>query len=158
MIVSDRFNCDDMALPWAQHDVHGDALGIILGGCRSHFVNACRIVADEAALDRWHPDKSNVDHRTMQDAHDLLAAAWRFRVRPPQPSLLELESDPSEMGAWLQWLRTEVAGWNAHPDLVRLVLTIVTDQNADAGYAAEDELTSLLRARFCVVPWKARAE
>lgn len=158
MIVADRFEGDDVVLAREQHDVYGDALGIILGGCRSHFVNACHIAGGEDPLDRWPRDKSNIDHRTMQDAHDLLAAAWRFRVRPPQLSLLAPEPKRSDVGAWLQWLRAEIAGWNAHPDLVRLVLTIVTDQNAVAGYVAEDELTSLLRARFCVVPWKTKAE
>ena len=105
----------------------------------------CNLFALRALLDDTdHPDWGTVetfDHRTLQRAHDLLAAVWRFRhdarqfelsldVCHPRWSrpLVDREAPvkPHDLlaevpGRWLDWLREEVDGWLHSPHLVRSV-------------------------------------
>lgn len=149
MIVSDRYENDDVTLAGEQHGVYWDASNIIVSECYAHCVTAWTILGSK---DRWHR-WPQVDHRTLQNAHDILAAAWRFRAHP-QPSLFDDRglAHPS-MEEWIEWLRNEVRDWIKSPDLVLLVVTILFNQNTDKGYAAEEQLAGELHSRFEDVPW-----
>ena len=129
----------DEEVAWKQHDVYRDALGIIVQTCNLFALRARALLDDTD-----HPDWGTVgtfDHRTLQRAHDLLAAVWRFRYDARQ---FELSVDPrhpcwvrplvdreapvkshdllAEVPArWLGWLREEVDGWLHSPHLVRSV-------------------------------------
>ena len=79
MIVGSRFVEDgevDNYVMWRQHDVYYPALHIIVDTCQEYIRLAYSLISD--------PDKNwesieSYDHRTLQDSHDILAAAWRFR-------------------------------------------------------------------------------
>ncbi|MXO87103.1 hypothetical protein GRI38_13805 [Altererythrobacter aurantiacus] len=102
MIICDQFEGDSMLLAKKQHEVYYDALGILIGGCRTHFERACLIAGIAVEQSRW-PAPTNIDHRTIQDAHDILAGAWRHQVRPPEP-MLSSEALPrlDALSDWLQ--------------------------------------------------------
>ncbi|MCY4221238.1 MAG: hypothetical protein OXC25_11595 [Thiotrichales bacterium] len=71
MIVVPLFEGDDDEVAWKQHDVYGHALAVIVSTC-IRYVRFARIVLNDAG----HPDWGTIvdlDHRTMQSAHDLLA-------------------------------------------------------------------------------------
>ena len=163
---------DDDEVAWKQHDVYRDALGIIVRKC-NQFALRTRGLLDDTA----HPDWGAVerfDHRTLQTAHDLVAAVWRFRhdarqfellVDVPRPRLgrplVDLESpatprDPLDEvpGRWLDWLRGEVDDWLHSSHLVRSVQLVLANQNEPAGYVAESQLELDLLDRFEDVPWK----
>lgn len=78
MIVASLFDgdgCIDSHVMWKQHDVYYDALDIISRTCQEYAQFANRMARDVSEL--WeHVEK--FDHRTLQLAHDILAAAWRF--------------------------------------------------------------------------------
>ena len=79
MIVGDCFQGDgsiNTDVMWRQHDVYHQALGIITDICQEYMQLACRLI-DEPA-ESWERI-DYVDHRTLQHAHDILAAVWRFR-------------------------------------------------------------------------------
>ena len=51
------------------------------------------------------------------------------------------------------WLRDEVRSWSGAVWLVSRVMTIMANQNVEAGYEAEDRLAEALYERFADVPW-----
>jgi len=151
MIVGRLFEGDDAdSVAWSQNDVYGQALGIIRSGCASEVATAARILDLEAP--EWTQATEGIDHRTLQTAHDVLAAAWRFRADAGQGRLpLTVPQDLAT--EWLAWLRAEVRSWRERPTLIHLVGMIITNQNTTSGYAAEDRLVVALMGRFDEVPW-----
>lgn len=143
---------DDLTLAWMQHDVYGTALGVIMEGS-NRYANFAKTLLDQPLPQGWGT-VSSCDHRTLQGAHDLLAAAWRFRVEDREPDL-NFEGRASEKTPqnWLDWLRDEMASWVDHPELVRAVMQILAHQNEALGYLAESQLCLALLDKFADVPW-----
>ena len=105
-----------------------------------------------------HPEWGTVkgfDHRTLQHAHDLLAAVWRFRhdLRQPGLAFVDKHSLDEVQTLWLDWLRHEITGWIDYPDRVRLVQLILTNQNELPGCMAESQLSLNIINGFTDVPW-----
>ena len=123
MIVGTFFDGDDDAeIAWKQHDVYGESLGAII-----QVSNRLTLFAKSLLEDRCHANWGTIetcDHRTLQGAHDILAAAWRFQNDFRQSDLL-LERRPEPLVAhspenlWLWWLRDEIEKWVWQPALVR---------------------------------------
>ena len=150
MIVGSIFDGDnDIALQWQQHDCYREALGIIAHGWRGHYSNAAIMLGqDTVAL----PER--FDHRTLQAAHDFLAAWWRWKHNRHDPYFERLE--PATVDDWLQWLRQEVAMWPAYmPHITRWVAQVLLNQNADVGYSAEDNLLQELKDNYKGMPEKS---
>lgn len=137
-----------------QHDCYSEALRVICAECNRLALFAHYIASD--GKDEAFRPVSSIDHRTLQEAHDLLAAAWRFRTCPSQGRLPLNGAEPrshATRDVWLAWLADEVRSWLDRPHLVRHVIDICRAQNAPRGYAAEDELAFALKERFSDVLW-----
>ena len=145
----------DMEVAGKQHDVYGQALRIIVSQCNVYAEFARRLL-DDADHAEWGTIE-RFDHRTLQRAHDLLAAVWRFRHDCRQLLLpfVDTVEDPLDeaQALWLDWLRREIAGWIEHPDRVRLVQLILTNQNKPLGNMAELQLALNIIDWFADVPW-----
>ena len=79
MIVGSLFNGDGSindSVMWRQHVVYGQALGIIAGTCQEYMELAYYLMEDS---DEYWERIYSFDHRTLQHAHDILAAVWHFR-------------------------------------------------------------------------------
>ena len=165
MIVGTCFDGDgdvDTRIQWLQHDVYSEALGIISRTCQEHMRTA------HAMLDYWDGWEfiERFDHRTLQHAHDLLAAVWRFRYETKhrqyelpfeeQKPLFEgpRGDKPDFAGRWLTWLQEQVDSWIHDPERVLLVVTILRNQNQPAGYKAETALHWNIMMGCSDVPWK----
>ncbi len=153
MIVGSYFEDDyAMDVAWKQHDVYGEALGIIVSRC-NRLARFSITVLDDSGHEEWGRIE-RFDHRTLQLAHDLLAAAWRFR-EDFQPRLLPFrEAEPGVPAEelWLEWLRNEVKRWIDRPEWVRSVQLILTNQNKPVGYLEECRLCLGIMDDFAV-PW-----
>lgn len=159
MIVGHYFEDDvDTKLQWAQHDVYRDALRIIVTICDDLALFARRLLEDEAH--KGWGETTRYDHRTLQMAHDLIAATWRYRFAPSERSFpfaetnLEFSADASAMRGWLAWLKNEMWSWVNAPNLVRSVQIILTNQNEEQGYDAEKNLHRDLIRYYSDVPWE----
>ncbi len=138
-----------------QHDAYHEALGIIAGICQDYTNLAHRILGDRET--GWE-FMCRFDHRTLQDAHDKIAATWRSRclltVRQMElPIEREYVKAPDVRGHWLKWLGDEVRSWTHDPHLIQLVVTILENQNNPVGYRAEANLNRELVFRYGDVPW-----
>lgn len=158
MIVGRYFDGDgdrDLHVQWLQHDVYSEALGIISSTCQEYMRSA------HALLDDWEGWEfiERFDHRTLQHAHDLLAAVWRFRYEMKlrqfdSPSERPTGDKPDFVGHWLSWLREEVESWIHDPGRIRLVVTILRNQNQPVGYKAETALHWDIMTVCSDVHWK----
>lgn len=156
MIVGCLFDGDeDTRTSWEQHDVYQTALDLIVSGCRDHVTFAVTLL-ELPWPERW-PMDGPYDHRTLQHAHDILAAAWRHRTDSIQLSL-PFDGIPcstaKQMNAWLAWLKAEVGLWHQQPRLIGQVMTILAVPNTEPGHQAEEQLVALLRERFSAIPWR----
>ena len=154
MIVAPFFKGDmDMEVASKQHDVYGQALWIIVRKCNLYAEFARRLL-DDADHSEWGTVES-FDHRTLQGAHDLLAAAWRCRYdfRQLELPFVNKNSLDEVQELWLDWLRNEIAGWFDYPKRVRWVQLILTNQNKPPGYVAEAQLALNIINWFWGVPW-----
>ncbi len=155
MIVATYFDGDnDKVLAALQHDVYGDALIIMVKAC-NRFALFAKVLLKDKEHDNWGQIQ-RFDHRTLQMAHDLLAAAWRFennslQLELPIPGMHD--NCPYEE-RWLAWLRREMSDWIDCPRMVRSVQLILTNQNKPIGYAAETRLSIGIMNRFELVPWQ----
>jgi hypothetical protein len=150
LIVGDYFDGDtDTDTSWEQHDVYHQALRSLIGTC-NRLAQFAKAVLDDQHHEDWGEVES-CDHRTLQAAHDLLAAVWRYRHADRQGTLPFMASFET---SWLDWLHAEVFGWIDHPGMVRAVQILLTNQNKPLGYTAETDLCRSILARFSDVPWK----
>ena len=148
-----RGDTDSVAM-WEQHDVYVRALRVIVDGGVTHMIRAARLLGQSVPA-RWLMP-TDLDHRTVQEAHDILAAAWRWQSDCRQLRLPfrdeRLRPVPVPQ-AWLAWLRAEVERWVDEPAIVQSLMLVLAQQNTDAGYRGEQRLETLLKLRFCDVPW-----
>ncbi len=127
---------EDSETKLKQHDVYDEALGIIVSTC-NQYTSFARSLLDDTDHPKWSA-VNYYDHRALQDAHDLLAAVWRFQNGNDfrQAKLpFEAKNCLDEVRTlWLNWLRNEIAGWITRPHLVRSVQMILMNQNEMPGY------------------------
>jgi hypothetical protein len=144
MIIAGKFENDKwLELQWAQHDVYHDALGVLVRENKRNYESAVFLtnVQDDSIYDSLVTLGNRIDHRTMQNAHDHLAAVWRSRSRFTQPDLFLRDSVEDLAQGWLKWLQQEVSLWpRDFPHLVRMVCLVIVQQNVKSGYDAEDAL------------------
>lgn len=155
MIVGSYFEDDgDNTLAWKQHDVYSNALSIIVSTC-NRFARFSIDVLNDTEHDEWG-QVERFDHRTLQGAHDLLAAVWRFSNDSRQECLPfpEEANMATAETRWLDWLQAEISAWMGAPQLVRFVQLILTNQNKPIGYLAEYRLCLGIMYRFDSVPWE----
>lgn len=132
---------------WKQHDIYNNALTEILSGA-DRLGCFSRAVLDLSPVRDW---SLNCDHRTIQGAHDILAAAWRYKFCNVQHELFEQQLN---VNYWVDWLRNEIISWVNHPEIVKEILVILANQNTKNGYAAEARLCLALMLHYNDVPWR----
>ena len=146
---------EDVDAQREQHAVYDGALSIIVSSCNRH-TNFARSLLEDSRRKTWGAVNC-YDHRTLQDAHDLLAAAWRFQdggsYRQGKLSFAGEAPFDDVQVLWLNWLRHEVDGWTSSPHLVRSVQIILSNQNKPLGYMAESKLCLDIFDRFSNIPW-----
>ena len=156
-----------------QSSVCSDALRII-GDCAGREKLAHMGLSDDWS-ETLNPS-DGFDH-PLQAAHDILAAAWRFRHaswywerwHPPDVPLdvplwdIIPQSRPDH---WLKGLENETKSWRQggvgfsfpysyerNPHLADLVVRILENQKTPVGYRAQMQLAWELVNRFKDVPW-----
>ena len=160
MIVAPRFRDDtDDEAQLKQHDTYGYALRTIIEVADKYAEFAKKLLGDEKHPDWGLKHRAEIDHRTLQEAHDLLAAAWRYQHafrRQLTLSFPENRPDEPTEVLWLRWLRAEIESWSERPDMVRYIQIILTSQNDDKGYEAERALATAIKDKFYEAPWLDR--
>lgn len=80
MWVGTEFPGDDnRVLKYVQHAVYGEMVGRLFSGPRDRYLNAARLLRVDNEFVQKLRAMTSFDHRTLQGAHDRIAAFFRFR-------------------------------------------------------------------------------
>ena len=142
-----------------QFRLYGDVLGFVFGLPRRRYLDACDLVQAETELAIRLRPMIRFDHRTLQDAHDLIAAWFRFsRDNGGQLRLGETDSEYQERLAkeWWAFSQEEIAALTSDDEFTRAVVSAAGFGNTDRGYAAEARLRAYLGDRYSAM--KPRGE
>ena len=156
MIVSGKYEGDtDTRLMWLQHDCYHSSLQIMWQHAETS--------AEEPIKSRL-AGVNEIDHRTLQDGHDILAAAFRhyFKMfssyeKTTQDNFFgqthvnyRQKKDFEIIGEWQNWLEI----WLIDKiEIGETIASVMLNQNNEQGYAAEDKLGDLIRLEFGEIGW-----
>ena len=135
---------EDKRLFDMQHSCYSKALWMIVEAARERFVDAESVLWCSSSISVQVHELRSIDHRTVQDIHDLIAAWYRFSRRTER--LFELASDLSE--DWLGFARAEAVALCTSANFVTGVLDACIDANTDVGYAGEERAKLVQRSRY----------
>jgi hypothetical protein len=155
MWVTDYFHGDNdpsARVSLIQHDAYQSSLRLIVGACLNHMKAGFMLVGQHYPK-KWD-GVFQFDHRTLQLAHDLVAAAWRFEcLQTEMPLFFQTDREVVIERKWKAWLKNELGLWRDQAAIVRNVTIVLGNQNVENGYRAEDLLTQALVHRFDNVDW-----
>jgi len=95
------------------------------------------------------------DHRTLQEAHDLIAASYRYHVRGVARVPFKDDTETVQRYLkenWLLYLHDEVASLCNDPRVAKAIVLAAVRANMPDGYDAEDELQRMLKDRYAFIP------
>jgi hypothetical protein len=127
-----------------QHSCYSKALWTVVKVARERFLDAESFLRCDAPMSIQVRQLNSIDHRTVQDVHDLVAAWYRFKRRSER--LFPLEPNLKE--DWTQFLRAELHALSRSADFVTGVLDACIHANTEIGYAGEKRAKRVQRERY----------
>lgn len=157
MIISDAYPNDGNAvLKAAQHAQYFPNVARMFDAARKELVCADAILMAETLLARKVQEVRGIDHRVLQDAHDIIAATYRYRHDDgTQGELFEPGCDLTERYTldWNRWFASQIEQLSMIPAYVQSVVECVIFANTVLGYAAERRLGELLVCHYGLDDW-----
>lgn len=165
MIVGSHSPADQhVDVMWMQHDCYGPSLAYLFSSARVTYLRAQEIVGVETELGKVAQRVELYDHRTLQYAHDLIAAWFRHKyesqiAQPYLPGILDNQTHEDRIARlWHSCYRAEVDRLLlCHANLALLILNASAFANPDRrGIDAEHTLAELLHAEYASLfprPW-----
>lgn len=135
---------DDQRLFKMQHEAYSEALWTIVEATRKRYLDAECILRCYASMSIQVRQLCSIDHRTVQDIHDLIAAWYRFKRRTER--LFPLEADLVD--EWYSFLWKETRELCGSADFVTGLLDACIYANAESGYAGEERARRIQRRRY----------
>jgi hypothetical protein len=157
MIITEIFEGDqNRVLKNIQHDEYGRSIGRMFESARSELIHADAVLATNLPIVEQAKAVKNFDHRVLQDAHDIIAAAYRFR-HDDSCQLQLLESIDIQtiryLRDWTSWLGDQLEELVRRPLFVRATVEAVLFANTDIGCKAENRLCDSLLTHFSAGDW-----
>lgn len=152
MIVGGRFRGDrNESLMWIQHDLYSSLLGYLYHCSRDRYLRAARYVGVQTELAAIISEKEGFDHRVLQDAHDYIAACYRFSH--DDGGQIPLGAEPRQYdellrGQWSSFFQEEARNLAEFDAISLAILGAVAYQNTEKGYDCEGQLLSLLKEHY----------
>ncbi|CAM5195708.1 hypothetical protein [Alishewanella longhuensis] len=157
MIVGYVFENDiNDLLKGIQHDSYPQSVTKIFLSCRRAMSKAEAILGifiDDVEKAR---DIVNFDHRVLQDAHDIIAAAYRYKFDDGgQLKLGESIEEQSHryLSGWGNWLEQELDELTGYRRFAHSVIESVIYKNTDKGYKAEHSIADILLTHYSAEDW-----
>lgn len=151
MFVGSEFPGDDnRALMDVQHAVYGEMVGRLSSGPRDRYLTAARLLRIDNELVQKLRSMTSFDHRTVQGAHDRIAAYSRFRRDDGgQLQLGETDAEYRERleREWRAFFQEEMEPLTADDEFTRAVCAATSCGNKEPGRVAETWLDQFLRDR-----------
>jgi len=153
MWVASRFPGDDWtSVMWIQHDMYGPFLWELFDIARRKYIDAERTLGVNTVSGILVKPEDGFDHRVLQDAHDMIAARFRFlnqdRMHPELPFEGQKDDRKRIEGLWRDYWRTEIDRLTNIPLFTKAVVTAIAFQNTDVGYTAENDIKRILYEEY----------
>lgn len=157
MIISTVYENDcNTQLKYVQHDEYWRSIGSIFEAARTELLRADAIIGSNLLIAEKAREIGKFDHRVLQDAHDIIAAAFRYNYDDGgQLKLGETQKDQRlrYLREWVLWLSEQLAELARHSQFVRSTVESVVLSNTEVGYIAENRLCDLLLTHFSAGDW-----
>ena len=157
MIVCRVFENDgNEALKDVQHGEYMRSVGSIFRAARAVLAQADAIIGSDLLIVERSRQVRTFDHRVLQDAHDILAAAFRHEADDGGQLILGEDAQAQLLryrNQWLQWLDGKLQDLVRYPQFVRSVVECVIFQNTEMGYMAENRVGDILLTHFSAGDW-----
>lgn len=160
MIVCRVYESDNNELlKRTQHDEYMHIVGRIFHSARSTLVKADATLETNLLIAERARSVDGFDHRVLQDAHDIMAAAFRhLHDDGGQLGLFENAETQctSYLTKWTAWLDNQLVELVQCPQFVRSAVECVLFSNAEMGYMAENRLCDFLLTYYGAGDWAYR--
>lgn len=163
MLVYPVFEGDDnQTLAWVQHNAYWKLIGSFFRYAADHYLNDIRYTWESPDFINIIRKTESFDHRVLQDAHDMVAAYYRFILAPHQDHLEITEGFDIKsyyLAAWEAYYHQEISLLSQVEEFSEAIVTAVAFQNTERGYAAEAKLREFLLQRYkAMVPVVGNAD
>jgi len=138
-----------------QHDIYNDLLGYLFSYSASRYLDDIKYTWISPDFVPKIRNLNGFDHRTLQGAHDLIAAYFRYLLSDSFPQNLfpeKFEIINFYTIIWKEYYLQEVALLGEIEPIAEMIVTAVGFQNTERGYDAEDKLRELLKERYKLMP------
>ena len=156
MIVHSAFKFDgNDLLKSVQHELYMAQAPKLFQGARARLIEADAILCAELLVTERARAIAAFDHRVLHDAHDIIAAVYRYRFDDGgQLDLLQ----PGNLRAryesgWTAWFEQEVQALCTVPTFVRSCIQCVVFANSEFAYMSERALCEMLTNHYCFENW-----
>ena len=157
MIISKVYenDCNEL-LKDVQHDAYWRSIGSIFKAARAELLQADAILGTNLLIAEKARKVQALDHRVLQNAHDILAAAFRYHHDDGGQLALGESPDAQRLRysiEWAQWLEEQLRELIKYPQFVRSTVECVIFSNGEVGYMAENRLSDLLLTHLSAGDW-----
>ncbi len=152
MMVGSEFPSDNNdTLMNVQHAVYSEMVVRLFTAPRDRYLTAASLLRVDNELSERLRSMNGFDHRTLQLAHDRIAAFFRFS----RDDGGQLQLGKSEAAyrrrleeGWREFVQAEVGRLTADDEFARAICTATAFGNKDKGVAAEHWLDQFLRDQY----------
>ncbi|MGI9102182.1 MAG: hypothetical protein ACR2IF_07030 [Terriglobales bacterium] len=130
---------------WQQHEVYSKIVGLLVHCACEQYKGAEKFVGARGDLGDAVESLKSFDHRVMQEAHDLIAAWYRFSL--VDPPLFPRQPDHVQED-WLTFAERETREITRDYQFARAVLEAVVYAHQPKGTSAERNLEYILSNRY----------
>lgn len=157
MIVGHAFYYDNNELlKSVQHDEYFTNVAKIFTAARRELERANEILTADLLIVEKVREVNTIDHRTLQDAHDILAATYRYHHDDGgQRTLLDpiIDDRTKYSTEWNLWFSKQIKILSKNPNFVRSSVESVVFANSHLGYMAERTLCQYLIFNYHMSSW-----
>lgn len=141
----------NVSLMDVQHSEYGNALHCLLKTSARHFATYYMHALTRPDYVTKLVDIKSFDHRTLQEAHDKIAASFRFHFCTKD----EIDSYPADfdfkqyyLQSWRIYYNLEAENFSIIDDIAIAIMECVAYENTLKGYKAEGVLNKFLGNRY----------
>lgn len=157
MIVGYVFeNDNNLNLKNIQHDRYPLSITEIFSSCRRAMTKAEVILGIRLDDVEKARDIINFDHQVLQDTHDIIAAAYRYKFDDGGQLMFgeSIEEQSNRyLNGWANWLEKELDELIGYRKFAHSVIDCVIKENTDMGYQAEYTVADILLTHYSAEDW-----
>ena len=157
MMVFNVYQDDNnQVLKLVQHAHYGGKVTHMFRQAKLRFILADMILQANLPIIKEIRAIEQLDHRVLQDAHDIIAATYRYRHDDGgQLNLFRQDQKLEDYYAskWTQWYEDKITELLESSEFVRFVVLAVLHTNTKNGYEYEHRLCDFLICHFSMGDW-----